>query len=203
MQVQSLIETIFGLRKYRTFLNPTKIIFVPLLMSFLPLLVVIYGLYSVRHTLQSYNTNIFYVSYPFFKMCIARHVQKCPPCKSVQNFYKSAALALTEVGGPVEGHFLPCTWKVHHYYFTYLTLIRHFQSTLVHTDDNGSQWHLYFRNVVTFQVEFCCVFKEVSMHCNTYHVFYIKLFESMTGASENFYFFCVKLYWNTGMSCMS
>jgi len=90
-------------------------------------------------------------------MYIARRVQKCSPCKIIQNYYtlcESAALTLAEVGGTV-GHFLACMQEVHRYYFTYLTLKRHFQSVLVHTDDNGSQWHLYFRNVVTFQVQFC------------------------------------------------
>jgi hypothetical protein len=77
-------------------------------------------------------------------MYIARHVKKCPPSKSIQNYYyvyESAALARTDVGGPAEGHFLPYTREVHHYYFTYFTLTRHFQSALVHTDDNGSQWN--------------------------------------------------------------
>jgi hypothetical protein len=69
-------------------------------MSFLPPLAFIYGLYSVRYKLQSYNTNIFYVSYSFLKMHIVRHVQKCPPYNSIQNYYtvyESAAQALTEV----------------------------------------------------------------------------------------------------------
>lgn len=93
--------------------------------------------------------------------------------------FKIITLALGEVGETV-GHFYPCTQEVHHYYFTYLTLIRHFQRALVHTGDNWSQWHLYFTHVVIFQVQFCWgFFLEVSTHYDTYHALSIKLFDQL------------------------
>lgn len=99
-------------------------------------------------------------------MYIARHVQKCPPCKNIRNYYavyEGAELALTVVGGLVEGHFLPCPREVHHYYFTYLTLMRHFQSALVHTEDNGSQWHLSFRKSSDISSTILLRFLDVSL----------------------------------------
>jgi len=80
-------------------------------MSFLPPVAVIYELYSVRYTLQSYNTNIYYVPYSFLK-CISPDMSKNVPPVRV---FKIITLALGEVGGTVEGHFLPCTQEVHHY----------------------------------------------------------------------------------------
>jgi hypothetical protein len=113
-------------------------------------------------------------------MYVARYVHKCPPCKSIQNYYavcEGAALALTEVGGHVEGHFLSSPLEVHHYYFIYLTPMRYFQSALVHTEDNGSQWHLSFRKSSDISSTILLRFLDVSMHCNTYHAIPIKLFD--------------------------